>query len=101
MVLGRFLLADIFRVNSSASLPRSPCGSARIRSDSAGVAERSPDVRQSPPENIFGGSSPDPCGTRRTPRESARIRGGISSAEPIAVVVIQSIGIICNMFHCI
>ena len=40
-------------------------------------AERSPDVRRSPPENNFGGSSPDPRGTRRSPRVSARIR-----AEP-------------------
>ena len=40
-------------------------------------AERSPDVRRSPPENNFGGSSPDPRGTGRSPRVSARIR-----AEP-------------------
>ena len=87
-MLGRFLLTDIFRVNSSASSPRSPSGSARIRAESAGVrrtfAERSPDVRRSPPKNIFGGRPADPRGTGRSPRGFARIHGGSSSAEPIA-----------------
>ena len=91
MVLGRFLSADIFRVNSSASLPRSPRGSARTARTPRESAERSPDVRQSPPENVFGRSSPDPCGLRANPH----------GFERIAVVVIQSIGIVCNMFHCI
>ena len=77
----KFLPADIFRVNSSASSRRTPRGSARIRAESA---ERSPDVRRSPPENNFGGSSPDPRGTGRSPRGFARNRGGRSSAEPIA-----------------
>ena len=40
-------------------------------------AERSPDVRRSPPKNIFGGRPADPRGTGRSPRVSARIR-----AEP-------------------
>ena len=55
-MLGRFLSADIFRVNSSASSPRSPRGSACIRAESA---ERSPNVRRSPPKNIFGGRPAD------------------------------------------
>ena len=37
------------------------------------TAERSPDVRRSWRENYFGGSLPDPRGTGRTPRNSARI----------------------------
>ena len=37
-------------------------------------AERSPDVRRSPPKNIFGGRPADPRGTGRSPRVSARIR---------------------------
>ena len=40
-------------------------------------AERSPDVRRSPPKNIFGGRPADPRGNGRSPRVSARIR-----AEP-------------------
>ena len=40
-------------------------------------AERSPNVRRSPPKNIFGGRPADPRGTGRSPRVSARIR-----AEP-------------------
>ena len=40
-------------------------------------AERSADVRRSPPKNIFGGRPADPRGTGRSPRVSARIR-----AEP-------------------
>ena len=40
-------------------------------------AERSPDVRRSPPKNIFGGRPADPRGSARSPRVSARIR-----AEP-------------------
>ena len=63
-MLGRFLSADIFRVNSSASSPRSPPESA----------ERSPDVRRSPPKIFFGGRPADPRGTGRSPRVSARIR---------------------------
>ena len=47
-------------------------------------AERSPDVRRSPPKNIFGGRPADPRGTERSPRGFARIRGGSSSAEPVA-----------------
>ena len=80
-MLGRFLSADIFRVNSSASSLRSPRGSARIGAESA---ERSPNVRRSPPKNIFGGRPADPRGTGRSPRGFARIRGGSSSAEPVA-----------------
>ena len=37
-----------------------------------------------PPKNIFGGRPADPRGTGRSPRVSARNRGGRSSAEPIA-----------------
>ena len=37
-------------------------------------AERSPDVRRSPPKNIFGERPADPRGTGRSPRVSARIR---------------------------
>ena len=76
----KFLSADIFRVNSSGLPPvrgglrADPPVSARSPPVSA---ERSPDVRRSPPENNFGGSSPDPRGTGRSPRVSARIR-----AEP-------------------
>ena len=58
-------------MNSSASSPRSPRRSARIGAESA---ERSPDVRRSPPKNFFGGRPADPRGTRRSPRVSARIR---------------------------
>ena len=50
-------------------------------------AERSPDVRRSPPKNIFGGRPADPRGTGRSPRVPrgfGRNRGGRSSAEPIA-----------------
>ena len=56
----------------------------RIRANPRGY-ERTPPgfrrtrriFRRSPPENNFGGSSPDPRGTGRSPRVSARIR-----AEP-------------------
>ena len=57
-------------MNSSASSRRIPRGSARICAESA---ERSPDVRRSPPENNFGGSSPDSRGTGRSPPVFARI----------------------------
>ena len=57
-------------MNSCASSPPTPRGSARIRAESA---ERSPDVRRSPPKNIFGGR-PAAGGSARNPAESARIR---------------------------
>ena len=90
-VLGRFLSADIFRVNSSASSRRSPRGSARIRAESAGVRRCPPNVRRT-----FGGVRrqifladvrrirAEPGGVRAYPRGFVRIRGGSSSAEPVA-----------------
>ena len=84
MVLGRFLSADIFRVNSSAS-------SARIRPYPRGVRRSPPNVRRT-----FGGVRrkifladvrrirAEPGGVRAYPRGFARIRGGSSSAEPVA-----------------
>ena len=41
---GRFLSADIFQMNSSASSPRSPCGPARIRADPPVSVRTPPDV---------------------------------------------------------
>ena len=59
--------------------------------------ERSPDVRRSPPENNFGGSSPDPRGTGRN-------RGGRSSAEPItqcnfSLVTLQGSASVFTLHH--
>ena len=82
----KFLSADIFRVNSSASSRRTPRDSPLSARSPAESAERSPDVRWSPPENYFGRSSPDPRRTRRSLRVSARNCGGRSSAEPIAEI---------------
>ena len=55
-----------------------------FRQFAAESAERSPDVRRSPPKNIFGGRPADPCGTGRSSHGFARIRGGSCSAAPIA-----------------
>ena len=67
----KFLSADIFRVNSSASSRRTPRGSARIRADSAGVrrtfAGRSAESARKKCWRKFAGSA-------RNRAESARFR---------------------------
>ena len=92
-MLGRFLSADICRVNSSASSRRSPRVSARIRAESAGVrrtfAGRSAESAERYFWRMSGGSARNRAESARIRADSrgfARIRGGSSSAEPIALL---------------
>ena len=81
-MLGRFLSGDMYLVNSSASSPQSPRGSARIRAESAGVrrtfAGRSAESAQKYFWRTSGGSA-------RNRAESARIRA--DSRESAAEVL--------------
>ena len=81
-MLGRFLSADIYRVNSSASSPRSPRGSARIRAESAGVRRTFAGRSAESAEKYFWWTS---GGSARNRAESARIRA--DSRESAAEVL--------------
>ena len=76
--VGRHFSSELFR-----QFAADPPVSVQTPPESAG---RSADLRQSAPENIFGGHPADPRRTGRSPRGFARIRVGRSSAEPIAQI---------------